>query len=99
MEEVMLHSCSQKLSMAAALSLGIVYSVKALIMKFAPEFAMQMKAAVWHKPLEFVQQHHMHEMTVQSFIMGLIVVMVWAYVIVSLTSCIYNYLEHGKHKK
>lgn len=94
----MIHSCSQKLSIAAALSLGIVYSIKTLIMKYAPEFAMQMKAAVWHKAPEMMQQQ-MHEITLQGFIMGLVVVMVWAYVIVSLTSCIYHYLEHGKHKK
>jgi hypothetical protein len=95
----MIHSCSQKLSIAAALSLGVVYSIKTLIMKFAPEFAMHMKAAVWHKPLEVVQQMSVHEISIQGFLMGLIVVMVWAYVIVSLTSCFYNYLEHGKHKK
>ena len=96
---MMHHSCSSKLSLAAALSLGIVYSIKTLLMKYAPEFAMQMKAAVWHKPVEMLQQNYMYEITPMGFVTGLIVVMVWAFVIVSLTSCIYHYLEAGKSKK
>jgi len=96
---MMHHSCSPKLSLAAALSIGIVYTIKTLLMRYAPEFALQMKAAVWHKPVELLQQHYIHEVTPMGFVTGLIVVMVWAYVIVSLTSCIYHYLENGKHKK
>jgi hypothetical protein len=94
-----MHSCSTKLSLAAAFAVGIIYSVKALLMRYAPEFALQMKAAVWHKPVELLQQHYIYDVTPTSFGTGLIVVMAWAFVIVSLTSCIYNYLEHGHHHK
>ena len=93
------HSCSTRLSLAAAFSLGIVYTFKTLLMKYAPEFALQMKAAVWHKPVEMLQQNYMHEITPMGFVTGLLVVIVWAFVIVSLTSYIYYYLEAGKHKK
>lgn len=93
------YSCSPRLSLAAALSLGIVYSLKALLMKYMPEFALQLKAAVWHKPVELLQQHYVYDLTLAGFLTGLVVVMAWAFIIVSLTSCIYGYLEHGKHGK
>lgn len=94
-----MHSC--KLALSAAISVGILYTVKTLLWVWSPDFLLQIKSAIRHVPVEVLQHHHeMHQVTAASYITGLVAFGAFAFLLVWLTGVVHCYVsgEHHKHK-